>query len=342
MSERQGSVILVIVAYLAFVSCNAGSALSPPGWQGPRQKEVLKGTTSPCPCLYATDLVRGCQGGCERPELVAYPVTASGDIPPIYDIAGSNTDLNCAAGVALDAAGNIYAADCNSIVAYPAGATGNVAPIRTIAGSHTHISAASGIALDALGKIYVANITYSQTSDVAVFAAGANGNVPPTQLLEGANTELDGPEGLALDSRGHIYVSNTAGNSITVYAAGANGNRTPIRTITGSSTGLDHPEQLVVTGRIIIVANNGPARSVTAYPIGANGNVSPTWSLSGTHTHLFLPNGVAVDANENVYVANSKGGITVYAPGSNGDARPIREIRGHSTQLQIAQQVAIQ
>ncbi len=342
---RARTVISVTILSLSLAGCGAVSAFSPAWPLESRAKPVAaKRTTSPCPCLFVTNLENGCRGGCYRPELTAYPVTADGDTPPVYDIAGDNTQLQCGAGVALDAAGNIYAADCDSIVVYAAGATGNVAPIRTIAGSNTQISGVTGVAIDASGNIYVADAGYSD-NNVAVFAAGANGNVAPIRLIAGANTGLDEPVGLGLDSKGHIYVSNAHNDSITVYAAGANGDRRPIRTINGANTGLEHPEQLVVAGRTIIVANNpetGPATGVTAYPIGANGNVAPSWSLYGTKTKLFLPDGVAVDANGDVYVANEGDGITVYAPGSNGDVRPIRKISGHSTRVRFPQQLAIQ
>jgi hypothetical protein len=180
---------------------------------------------------------------------------------------------------------------------------------------------------------------------VLVFAAGANGNVPPTRVIEGTNTGFNDIWSIALDSSDNIYVSNLGNDSITVYAAGANGNVSPMQTISGSYTGLDQPYQLAVAGGTIIAANRGDPEeggfSVTEYAATANGNVAPSRSIYGANTKLFAPQGVAVDASGNIYVSDMNGRIDVYAPDANGDAKPRRAIRGNATRLVIPQQLAI-
>lgn len=83
--------------------------------------------------------------------------------------------------------------------------------------------------------------------------------------------------------------------------------------------------------------------SITVYPVGANGNVKPVQWIRGKHTGLSSPQGVAVDASGNIYVANfggpprsnpyNLGSITVYSTGANGDVPPIATISGSSTGL---------
>jgi 6-phosphogluconolactonase (cycloisomerase 2 family) len=188
-------------------------------------------------------------------SIVIYAPDASGNAKPIGSILGSQTGLNDPVGVALDASANIYITNkalgsqgSASVTVYAAGSMGNVAPIQTIAGTRTGLDNPVQLALDSSSNIYVANLTYpnSGNGSLTVYAAGANGNVAPTETIEGAKTELNLPAGIALDSSDHIYAANNADSSITVYAAGSNANVAPINTISGSKTGLNHPRGIVI------------------------------------------------------------------------------------------------
>jgi 6-phosphogluconolactonase (cycloisomerase 2 family) len=187
--------------------------------------------------------------------ILIYAPSASGHAKPIGSILGSQTGLNGPVGVALDANANIYVTNKalgiqgnESVTVYAAGSTGNVAPTQTIAGTSTGLDNPLQLALDSSLNIYVANLTYpnSGNGSLTVYAAGANGNVAPSETIEGANTELSLPAGIALDSSDHIYAANNADSSITVYAAGSNGNVAPMNTISGSKTGLNGPREIVI------------------------------------------------------------------------------------------------
>jgi len=69
-------------------------------------------------------------------------VGASGNATPTATIAGGNTGLDNPFGIALDGAGNIYAANLpgNSITVYAAGASGNATPTATISGNNTGLN----------------------------------------------------------------------------------------------------------------------------------------------------------------------------------------------------------
>lgn len=55
----------------------------------------------------------------------------------------------------------------------------------------------------------------------------------------------------------------------------------------------------------------------------ANGNIAPIRTIQGSNTGLNGANGVAIDANGNIYIANTVGNtITVYANDANGNAAP--------------------
>ncbi len=148
---------------------------------------------------------------------------------------------------------------------------------------------------------------------------------------------------------------------MTIYAAGANGNAKPIQTITGSNTGIDYPEKLTVdgSGNIYLANTAGVYRrssvtarpTVTVYAAGANGNARPIQTITGSNTGLVVPIGIAVDADNNIYVSNVPildpyipspiDAVIVYAAGANGNATPIQRISGSNTGLNDPQGVAL-
>jgi 6-phosphogluconolactonase (cycloisomerase 2 family) len=181
--------------------------------------------------------------------ILIYAASAHGKATPIGTIAGSQTGLNDPFGVALDKSENIYIANRgnSSVTVYVAGSTGNVAPTQTIAGTRTELDLPDQLALDSSSNIYVANATSpSGNGSLTVYAAGANGDVAPTETIEGAKTELNLPNGIAVDSADNIYAANYNSSTITVYAAGSNGNVAPINTISGSETGLESPRGILI------------------------------------------------------------------------------------------------
>ncbi|MDQ2991208.1 MAG: hypothetical protein M3R30_00105 [Candidatus Eremiobacteraeota bacterium] len=91
----------------------------------------------------------------------------------------------------------------------------------------------TGLGLDGAGNIYVAD---AGRKAVLVFAAAANGNVPPTANISGALTGFVSPSDVKVDSAGRIYVADSGAGKIFVFAAGANGNVAPTSTFTSPGT----------------------------------------------------------------------------------------------------------
>src|SRR5439155_234425 len=268
------------------------------------------------------------------PGVVVYAAGASGDVAPIRTIAGANTVLSNATGIARDAAGNLYVTNPpltppsgGSVTVYAPGAVGNAAPIRTIAGEGTGLDHPVGIALDAASNVYVSN-TYT----VTVYAPGASGNVAPIRTVESSSQV----GGIALDTAGNLYVAG--GDVITVYAT-ANGNATPIRTISGSNTGLGCPAGLGLDAAGELYVANPCGGSITVFAAGADGNATPTRTIIGSNTGLNGASGIALDDAGHLYVTNAgsylanAGSVKVYAAGASGNAIPIRTIAGCHTAI---------
>jgi sugar lactone lactonase YvrE len=190
--------------------------------------------------------------GQDSNSVSVYPPGSDGYAPPIQYIKGVYTGLYEPDSLAVSADGTTYVTDWDghtgSVTVYAPGASGNVAPIQTISGSNTGIDSPNAVAVDTKGRIYVSSTPPGSAAGccITVYAKNANGNVAPIRSINGSNTQIDLPYGIAVDSKDNIYVTQGKTNSINVYAKGANGNVAPIHVISGSKTKLNVPTGLIV------------------------------------------------------------------------------------------------
>ena len=228
-----------------------------------------------------------------------------------------------------------------AVTAYSAASNGDVSPLAPVP---TGLSAPQFVAIDASGNIYATNAC---TNTITIYAAGSKGDAAPTAIIGGPNTGLSDPAGIALDSNLNIYVANAGAPGVFVYpplgsSAGLL-NEAPIATISGSNTGLSYPRGIAVdsTSGNIYVADESAA-SVYVYPPLASStglpNETPTATITGSNTGLSSPEGIALDSNLNIYVADeSASSVYVYPPlaSSTGlpNETPIDTISGSDTGL---------
>jgi hypothetical protein len=136
----------------------------------------------------------------------------------------------------------------------------------------------------------------------------------------------------------------SATGTLTLTPA-VSGNVAPVRTIDLPSTGgLGSANAGIaidpLSGNLYAVydvsANSGGPFILVYNAKTASGSGPEIRSIAGSNTGLSSPEGLAVDATGNLYVANSIDGpasVTVYAPGASGNATPIRTISGTNTAL---------
>lgn len=197
-------------------------------------------------------------------------------------------ELDSPAGLAMDAAGNLYIADShNHRVREVTAATGM---ITTIAG--TGVAGFSGdsglataaqldlptaLALDSAGNLYVADTNNHRVRRIAA-TTGAITTVAGTgvEAFAGDNglataASIDSPNGLALDPAGNLYIADTHNGRVRKVS--------------------------VATAMISTVAGAG----------FAGGNVQAFGGDGGAATAagLALPRGLTMDAAGNLYVADS-------------------------------------
>lgn len=192
-------------------------------------------------------------------------------------------------------------------------------PSVTIGGADSRIQNPYGIAIDPTGNLFAAEAFTLDTGRILVFPAGSKGNVKPSVVIEGPNTELYAPTAIASDADDNLYVANNqgrnrgSGSSITVFkvdrhggpvSATGPGGPTPAATIGGPNTGLMNDSYVSITGIAVDSSKNiyvtleggryNEINKVIVFAAGSNGDVAPRAVISGHNTMLPYPAGIAI------------------------------------------------
>ncbi len=148
-------------------------------------------------------------------SISVYDRSASGDTPPVRVIAGPQTQLNWASGIALHPErGELFVANDagDSILVFRANASGDVAPIRVLKGPHSGIKNPTGLFLDIdHDELWVSNFGNHTAS---VYPMTAEGDTPPLRTIRSApvgtpSLMIGNPGALAYDTkREEILVPN--------------------------------------------------------------------------------------------------------------------------------------
>lgn len=230
--------------------------------------------------------------------------------------------------VAVDAAGNIYVADTGNHLIRKIDTSGNV---TTVAGAGTggnvdgngvaaKFTFPNGFALDSSGNLYVADsgnntIRKIDTSGNVTTLAGSS--TPGSANGRGTAASFDFPAGIVVDPGGNLFVADDgnnlirkidpSGNVTTFAGSGAQGSANGL----GTAASFNAPHGLVLdaSGNLYVAdAGNNLVRKIdpsgnvtTLAGSGAQGSANG----QGTAATFNKPNGVAVDASGNVYVADT-------------------------------------
>ena len=247
-------------------------------------------------------------GRIEPPALSTRPVTSPTQLDPVLTLAGTPEPFGALPnGLAVDRHGNIYVGEDS------AGGVGGVVhvfdpqgkPLATWGGGpgsgEGQFNFITALAVDELGNVYIADF---QNTRIQKFDARG-------QFLTQWRTEPPaGPEGIALDSAGHVYVVNhghhehylqkfdSSGNLLLEWGAYGTG---PGEFIQSGGVGVDSRGNVYATD-----ANNYRFQK-----FDSNGNFLAAFGSIGQGPGQFIagPYGLAVDAAGNVYAPETSGRV---------------------------------
>jgi hypothetical protein len=240
--------------------------------------------------------------------------------------------------------GDIFSVESDTgdrMVRFPREANGNVAPKAVLDTPHRVYNLAS----DESRQELFASVEFPPR--VMVYRKDATENEKPLRIIEGDDTGLDTPHGIAVDEKDGLLFVNTWGHhskftqpgtgkwlppAIKVYNLEANGDAKPLRVITGDKTQLDWPAAMKFNpenGDLYVANDIGQSVLVFANAAGAKGDVAPARLIHGPSTRLRNPTGVALDLqNKELWVSNlGNSSAVVYPLMADGDAAPLRVIR---------------
>ena len=175
------------------------------------------------------------------------------------------------------------------------------------------------LTVDGSGVVYVADTNNNRIRKVTpegVVTTFAGSGAPGSVNGTGTAATFNGPRGIAVDSSGTLYVSDSYNNRIrkitsagvvTTFVGGGNTiNSNNINNSINSPEGLD----LDSAGNLY-VADNGSHRIRKITPSGvmttvAGGGMSASGSVDGTGTdaRFYLPRDIVVDGSSTIYVAD--------------------------------------
>jgi len=241
-----------------------------------------------------------------------------------YSYSFNGTQSARGGGIAVDSSGNLYIADTgNNRIRMVSGGT-----ITTIAGNGSTVfsgdgaaatgaslSFPSGVALDTAGNIYIADAGHNRIRKVSggtISTVAGNG---PAGFAGDAGAAISGllnaPQGVVVDGAGNIYIADTGNGRIRKVSSGVINTFLP--SITAQGLAVDAAGNLYVADALnyrVIKASAGNSTTVAGNGVpGFSGDGGPATSasLGGISTVAMTvgPLGVAVDASNNLYVADT-------------------------------------
>ncbi len=253
--------------------------------------------------------------------------------------AATNASLSWPEGVAVDATGNLFIADCGNSVIRKVDTNGI---ITTIAGGGTmgysgdggpatnaSLSYPFGVTVDGLGNLFIADyynncIRKVSTNGIIRTVAGNGTNGYSGDGGPAINARLNWPNGVTTDVPGNLFVADTGNNVIrkvdtngiitTVVGNGTNGYSGDGGAATNASLSEPKGVSLDASGNLFIadyasirkVDTNGIISTVAGTGFGFGGNFHD--GIAATNTSLYYPSGVAVDASGNLFIAVNNNG----------------------------------
>ena len=229
------------------------------------------------------------------------------------------------AGLTLDASGNIYVADFGNNVIRKISADGTT--VSTFAGNGyaafvdgaaakvAAFNGPSGVAFDSKGSLFVVDQNNNMIRKISKASVSLVAGLLPQGYVNGTVDSVKGvwgyfrhPSAIAIDANDNLYIADRGNSAIREI--------TPAGVITtvaggpGQTALVGLPSGLCVDklGNIYITDESGQIIELTAartlYDLAGGANVSGFADGTGTAAQFNQPQGIGIDANGNIYVAD--------------------------------------
>jgi uncharacterized protein (TIGR03437 family) len=247
--------------------------------------------------------------------------------------------------VAVDSAGNLYIADpanssirkvSNGIITTVAGnGTGCDVHYQSFCSSDgvataVWLSAPTGVAVDSAGNLYIADATAEvvrkvsngiMTTVAGNWTAGFNGDGGPA-----TSAQLNGPNGVAVDSAGNVYVADSQNDRIrvlipsgaacsasvtpTAFSPAASGGNLTVTVQTSSSCAWaiqSLPDWITFSGNVV---GTGPANVTLSVALNSGGPRTATVSIAGVSVSVTQQSAAACTYSLSGFAAFPSAGAT--------------------------------
>lgn len=267
--------------------------------------------------------------------------TVAGPGLPVSGMPAITQAIDRPASVAVDGKGGFYVVSTPQSRVYQVSASGTM---TLVAGSSWGFSGDSGaatsaqlknpqgVAVDADGYLYIAdsnNHRIRRVSPAGVISTVAGNGTSGFSGDEGpaVSAQLSGPQGIAVDAAGNLYIADTGNNRVRQVTRGGTINTVAgggFAVFSGSFAGevpatsvqFRSPTDVAVdSGGNVYVADSGNNRvwevnpNGMMHPVAGNGlidaSVSEHIPFPATATGLFYPSRIAVDAKGTLFITES-------------------------------------
>lgn len=234
--------------------------------------------------------------------------------------------LNYPFGVVADASGNIYVSDAgnNQIKKItPAGVVSVFAGSGTLGSADGGGTGASfkrpwGLTIDKNGNIYVAdagNNKIRKISPLGIVSTIAGSGAKGAADGIATTATFNNPSGVAVDGSGNLYVVDSDNNKIrkikpdgSVSTFAGTGQYSSVDG-QGTDAGFYDPHGIAIdaSGYLYIADGNNRIRKISpdAFVTTFAGNSSGSNDGVGPRASFYFPNGIAIDASGNLYIADT-------------------------------------
>ncbi len=271
-------------------------------------------------------------------------------------------------GLAVDSAGNVYVADManhvvdritsNGVLSVVAGVPGQAGTSTPGSALDSKLSVPAGLVVSASGDLYIGDSGIDNvvdkvdlsTGQLSIIAGVPEHVSPPNPNNLATASYLHGPNGLALDSSGNLYIAdsfhsviekqNLQTGTFSIIAGISSVFAAPSPSLPATQSGLYLPEAVAVNSAgDVYIADAGnhvveelsPSTGKVSIVAGVEGETGvPFNNVPAIYDPIGTPTGLALDSSGNLFIADASNNVVEEVSASTGNLSIVAGIPGTS------------